>query len=124
MTPASSRSDNGRRQFASRASEEGGTGGAVMRTVLIAGVVASCFLVGCASQEPAAKKAGRHSRATLQERFDEKDTNKDGKLSWKELAAGLSGREEERARKMFDEADANGDGLVTREEAQKAVRSL
>lgn len=49
-------------------------------------------------------------------RFDDVDTNKDGKISKDEAIAFIQKKAEERATKLFQKMDKNGDGFITGDE--------
>jgi hypothetical protein len=59
---------------------------------------------------------GGHHGKFFQEKFEDSDSNKDGKLTWDEFKSA----HEKRLKNRFERLDQNGDGSVTKDEADKA----
>ena len=79
-------------------------------TILIA---AAALLLICVSPS----LADTASKAAVEKRFEEMDTNGDGKIDWAEYVE----YEIKKAKERFDVADENRDGLITRKEAERAT---
>ena len=64
-----------------------------------------------------ADTASKAAMAAFEKRFDEMDTNGDGKIDRAEYVE----YEIKKANEHFDVADANRDGFITRKEAERAM---
>ena len=62
--------------------------------------------------------ASEAARAAVQKRFEEMDTNGDGKIDRAEYVE----YERKKANERFDVADENSDGFITRKEAERAMK--
>ena len=65
-----------------------------------------------------ADRASKAAMAAFEKRFDEMDTNGDGKIDRAEYVE----YEIKKANERFDVADENGDGFITRKEAERAMK--
>jgi Ca2+-binding EF-hand superfamily protein len=65
-----------------------------------------------------ADTASKAARAAFERRFEEMDTNRDGKIDRTEYVE----YEIKKANERFDVADENRDGLITRREAEQAMK--
>lgn len=81
--------------------------------VLIA-TVAVLLSAGSASLAGTASEA---AKAAFEKRFEEMDTNGDGKIDRTEYVE----YEVKKANERFDVADENGDGFITRKEAERTM---
>jgi hypothetical protein len=57
-----------------------------------------------------------HDGKFFEQKFEESDMNKDGKLSWDEFKAA----HEKQLKRRFKRVDANGDGSITKDESEAA----
>jgi len=69
-----------------------------------------------AAQARDLQNAQAQARAAMQTRFNQLDTNKDGKLSFDEFAAIATVRPNSTAAQLFQQLDTNHDGKVSAEE--------
>jgi Ca2+-binding EF-hand superfamily protein len=81
---------------------------------LVAGVA---FLLLPVSQA-LADKASKAAMAAFEKRFEQMDTNGDGKIDRAEYVE----YEIKKANERFDVADENRDGFITRKEAERAMK--
>ena len=65
-----------------------------------------------------ADTASKAAMAAFEKRFDEMDTNRDGKIDRAEYVE----YEIKKANERFDVADENRDGFITRKEAERAMK--
>lgn len=79
---------------------------------LVAGVVLLVFV-----SPSVADTASKAAMAAFEKRFDEMETNGDGKIDRAEYVE----YEIKKANEHFDVADANRDGFITRKEAERAM---
>ena len=82
--------------------------------VLVAAVVMLLIPRGHSLADTASKAA----MAAFEKRFDEMDTNQDGKIDRAEYVE----YEIKKANERFDVADENRDGFITRKEAERAMK--
>ena len=79
-------------------------------------VIAICFATTAFSQEKSEKPDAKKSPVAPEKILQDKDTNKDGKLSLEEWKTGK--KDPAKAETSFKRIDANKDGSVTLEELQ------
>jgi Ca2+-binding EF-hand superfamily protein len=83
--------------------------------IVLIGAVAVLLIPGSYSIADTASKA---AMAAFEKRFDEMDTNQDGKIDRAEYME----YEIKKANERFDVADENQDGFITRKEAERAMK--
>jgi Ca2+-binding EF-hand superfamily protein len=88
-----------------------------MLRILLSLAVALSVIVGTAYAKE--HKGAAKAKKTVEERFNDRDANKDGKLSQDEFKAKFP--KPEAAEKAFKAMDADGDGFVTLEEYKTAM---
>ena len=84
--------------------------------VLVGLVIALMVFAGCKSNKPTQSREGQraHKRPTVEQLFEKMDSNKDGKLSEKEVKGPLAND--------FDKIDLDEDGFLSKEEIEKAPK--
>ena len=75
-------------------------------------------MLQAAGSDSLADTASEAAMAAFQKRFDEMDTNGDGKIDRAEYLQ----YELKKANEHFDVADRNGDGFITCEEAEQTMK--
>ncbi len=68
-------------------------------------------------------KAELKGKNKLKVRFDDVDSDKDGKISREEAVAFVKKRADERAAKLFLKIDSNKDGFITADEVKKKTEN-
>jgi Ca2+-binding EF-hand superfamily protein len=88
------------------------------RTVLSLTMAVS-LVVGGACGKSASQRGNSRHRQTIEERFAQLDTNKDGKLSFQEFkATETQPAEIARLQKQFQDVDTNHDGSLSLDESK------
>jgi Ca2+-binding EF-hand superfamily protein len=87
-----------------------------MKPSVIILIAAAALLLICVSPS-LADTASKAAKAAVEKRFEEMDTNGDGKIDWAEYVE----YEIKKAKERFDVADENRDGFITRKEAERAT---
>jgi Ca2+-binding EF-hand superfamily protein len=88
-----------------------------MRPSVIVLIAAAALPLICVSPS-LADTASKAAMAAFEKRFDEMDTNGDGKIDWAEYVE----YEVKKAKERFDVADEDRDGFITRKEAEQAMK--
>jgi len=88
-----------------------------MRPCVVVLVVAVAVLLNTDGQA-FADTASKAAMAAFEKRFDEMDTNGDGKIDRTEYVE----YEIKKANERFDAADEDRDGVITRQEAERAMK--
>jgi len=88
-----------------------------MKTSVIT-LVAGVALLLIPGSHSLADTASKAAMAAFEKRFEEMDTNGDGKIERAEYVE----YEIKKANERFDVADENGDGFITRKEAERAMK--
>lgn len=83
---------------------------------IVLSLVLALFVSASVAMAQAPKKPSPKAKKTAADVFNEKDTNKDGKLTEDEFVGKAKGDQAERAKRVFKAMDADGDGSVTVEE--------
>ena len=89
-----------------------------MKRLAIIFLIGAIALLQAAGSDSFADSASEAAMAAFQKRFDEMDTNGDGKVDRAEYVQ----YEMKKANERFNEADQNGDGFITRKEAEQTMK--
>jgi Ca2+-binding EF-hand superfamily protein len=96
-----------------------------MLRLLLAFAVTVALGCGAAwAQEKKPEKKPQRERKTVEQIFQEKDTNKDGKLSKDEFMKDVPEARKAAMEKRFEATDTNKDGSVTSEEMKTAREKM
>ncbi len=90
--------------------------GRMRHTTMI--LVAAFAVLFCPGIPPLADTVSKAARDAFEKRFEEMDTNLDGKIDRTEYVD----YEVRKANERFDVADDNGDGFITKKEAERAMK--
>lgn len=95
-----------------------------MLRLLLAFAVTLVIGLGVAQAQDTTKKPPQRQRKSVEERFKELDTNKDGKLSKEEFMKDVPEARKAAREKRFEEMDTNKDGFVTLDEMKAAFEKM